>query len=369
MQRFLSSCMLGLTIGAFSFSAFAEDSGESVEMESRPDTVTAKVLRSDSPERPMMNINVPDYSLNSKDFNFPSGLRVIMQADRSQPVVGVTAYIDRGSSDDPVGKEGIAHFVEHLWFRSEHGDLPKIWNVLDDLGSMLNASTGSDWTNYMTIAPSSALPHLIKLEALRLTHPVRAVTEEMVDIERDVIRNELRMRKENGFMGAIEYVYPHLFDETHPYGRSGIGSHESLDNIALKDIQTFTEEHYRPELTTIVIVGDFDPDRASDLLFANLDPSVIHPKMTSEHIQRFVRADIEGEPDVNNPDHFQLWPINPDTGEAMALGKPPVRVDRNEALKEPPAISDPALQRMRHLLSTRPYSWRGVFLVRIAEMT
>jgi zinc protease len=341
MKRMIPS-LFGCVLVGLSATAFADDSGaEPVSMESNPSTVTAKVLKSDSPERPQMNINVPEYSLNSKDFNFPSGLRVIMQADRSQPVVGVTSYVDRGSSDDPEGKEGIAHFVEHLWFRSEHGDLPKVWNILDDLGCMLNASTGSDWTNYMTVAPSSALPHLIKLEALRLTHPVRGVTQAMVDVERDVIRNELRMRKENGFMGAIEYIYPHLFPSGHAYGRSGIGSHESLDNIQLEDIQKFTVEHYKPELTTIVIVGDFDPERASDLLFENLDPAVIHPKMTEEDVQRFVRADVEGEPDLDNPDHFQLWPIDPDTKEAMALGAPPIRVDRNEALKPPPPVADP----------------------------
>lgn len=341
MKRLIPS-IIGCVLVGLGTTAFAEDSGsDPVSVVSNPSTVTAKVLKSDSPERPEMNVNVPEYSLNSKDFNFPSGLRVIMQADRSQPVVGVTSYVDRGSSDDPAGKEGIAHFVEHLWFRSEHGDLPKVWNILDDLGCMLNASTGSDWTNYMTVAPSSALPHLIKLEALRLTHPVRGVTQAMVDIERDVIRNELRMRKENGFMGAIEYIYPHLFPEGHAYGRSGIGSHESLDNIQLEDIQKFTVEHYKPELTTIVIVGDFDPERAADLLFENLDPTVMHPKMTEESVQRFVRADVEGEPDLDNPDHFQLWPVNPDTGEAMTLGAPPIRVDRNEAPKPPPAVADP----------------------------
>ncbi|MBT3222870.1 MAG: insulinase family protein, partial [Proteobacteria bacterium] len=312
-------------------SAFAEEGELNIEP-----------AKSATPKKPSMKINVPPYALQNKDFNFPSGLRIVMQADHSQPIVAVTAYVDRGSKDDPVGKEGIAHFVEHLWFRSEHGDLPKVWNILADMGTSLNASTGDDYTNYMTVAPAEALPALLRLESLRITGAVDNVTEEAVDTEREVIRNELRMRKENGFMGALPYLYQKLYAPEHPYARGGIGTHESLNNIKLEDIQAFVKENYRPEYTTIAIVGDFDPEQAGNLIFENISPHLIHPRMTSEHIQRFISSKVpEGvEPDPDNPDHFVLWAIDPDTNEPLELRDPIVRIPQDEEPPEPTPAFD-----------------------------
>ena len=288
-----------------------------------------------TPKKPLMKINVPSYALQNKDFNFPSGLRVVMQADHSQPIVAVTSYVDRGSKDDPVTKEGIAHFVEHLWFKSKHGDLPKVWNILSDMGTSLNASTGDDYTNYMTVAPSRELPALLRLESLRLTDAVANVSKDEIDTEREVIRNELRMRKENGFMGALPYLYEKLYDPDHPYARGGIGSHESLNNIGLEDIQAFVNKNYRPELTTIAVVGDFDPEQATNLIFENISPHLIHPRMTGEHIQRFISSEVaEGEePDPDNPAHWVLWAMDPDTNEPLELREPTIRIPQDE---EPP---------------------------------
>src|SRR5678815_477429 len=69
------------------------------------------------PSEPDMTLNVPPYELDSIDYNFPTGLRIIFQADHTHPTIAITGVMDTGSADDPVGKEGIAHFVEHLWFR------------------------------------------------------------------------------------------------------------------------------------------------------------------------------------------------------------------------------------------------------------
>lgn len=229
------------------------------------------VALGDSYPRADMKLKLKPYGVDTLDYNFPSGLRILFQEDHSQPIAAVTSFIDHGSSSDPVGLEGIAHCVEHMWFRSRHplpdGTLsPKVWDMLTDLGASLNASTADDWTNYMSIAPREQLLGLMSLEALRLQSAVNAVDTETLLVEREVIRNELRMRYENGGAAAFGFLYAKLFPKGHPYSRLGIGTHDSLNAITLPDVQKFVKDYYRPENTTIVVVGDFELEQVPQLL-------------------------------------------------------------------------------------------------------
>jgi predicted Zn-dependent peptidase len=276
---------------AVAIAAYAADttSEETITVQGTRATFTVPEGKVDRPAKPDLKLKLPAYQLNSLDFNFPSGLRMIFQADHSQPVVAVTMVVDRGSASDPIGKEGIAHFVEHLWFRSQHLDatdpegkrrLPKIWDILTDLGCDLNASTSDDWTNYMSVCPATSLPALIRLESLRIQEPVEGAIEAGVETEREVIRNELRMRYENDDFGnALPFLFGKLYPDDHPYHRLGIGTHESLANCHLPDIQAFTKKNYTPENTTITIVGDFNLDDVSRLVAENMDPrNLVDPK-------------------------------------------------------------------------------------------
>ncbi len=231
----------------------------------------------DYPRRTMA-LKLAPYDISFRDYNFPSGLRVIFQKDTSQPIVSITYVNDKGSTADPAGKEGIAHLVEHLWFRSHQKGpdgkpLPKIWDMLAQMGAQINAFTADDQTVYMTMAPKEHLAQLIRLERLRMISAIQGVEEEVALIERDVVRNELRMRYENSTGAAFGFLSVKLFPQSHPYGRvayAGIGSHASLDNIQLADIQSFVNENYGPSLTTIVVAGDIDLDKSWELLRDNL---------------------------------------------------------------------------------------------------
>jgi predicted Zn-dependent peptidase len=214
-------------------------------------------------------LQLDDYSINTVDYQFPSGLRILFQEDNTQPIVSITNWFDRGSIYDGVNEhgesvEGIAHAVEHLAFRAKHGDLPKNWDVINQLGGILNASTSREWTNYMTIAPvDSAIP-LLRIEALRLADGVAGVTEADIESEKSIVRNELRMGYESGANGsaAIRTAFVHvpklLYPEGHAYESTTIGSHETIGNITLSAVQRYVEENYRPEFSTIVMVGAID---------------------------------------------------------------------------------------------------------------
>ncbi len=212
-----------------------------------------------SAQKPSIDLALDPYSLTLSDYCFPSGLRVLFQEDHTQPLVNITQVIDRGSDADPPGLEGIAHVVEHLWFRSYVEGENKVWDKLKEVGASLNAYTASDVTTYLTAAPVWAMGDLLALEARRImgAKSVENVTQEEVNLEREIARNELRMRYENTQVSGIGYLYGKLFPEGHPYASLGIGTHDSLDNITIEDVQKFTDEHYRPANTTMLVIGDF----------------------------------------------------------------------------------------------------------------
>ncbi|MEL6342836.1 MAG: insulinase family protein [Myxococcota bacterium] len=238
-------------------------------------------------------LNLENYAIDIRDYRFPSGMRVMFQAEHSQPVAAITLVFDRGSEYDQPGYEGIAHVVEHLAFRAQHGDLPKNWDLISQLGGGINASTSNDWTNYMTVAPVDALVPLLRLEALRMKNGVANVTQEDVTKEANIARNELRMRYENSAVGeAWDAIAQLLYPEDHPYYRSTIGNHESLTRMDLEHVQEFVENNYTPENATIVVVGDFELDDTWSFVLAAFDGH-LDLLMAPEDAEKYVT--IRGE--------------------------------------------------------------------------
>lgn len=216
---------------------------------------------------PSYKLNLKPYTLEAVDFPLPSGLRILFQEDHSEPTVYVTALVGVGSTAEPPGKEGMAHLVEHLCFKARHGDKPEVWDEIRQLGAAnFNAFTTQEITQYLTPAPKEALIPLLEIEAQRMIDPVEGVTEEELKSEREVVRNELRLRMENGGGAAFGLADEMLYPATHPYHRSVIGTHESLDNITLADVREFVKKWYRPDNITIVVTGDFDRKDAGALI-------------------------------------------------------------------------------------------------------
>ena len=289
------------------------------------------------PAKPSMQLKVPPFSLKNQVFDFPTGLRVIMQSDRSHPVVSVFMVVDAGNDHDQEGKYGTAHFVEHTWFRSQHGDLPPIMTLIQDLGVDFNATTRPDTTDYRTVASKEFLPALLRLESMRLTEPYRGVKEEHIKTEREVIRNEWRRRNEQSYALVADYTMKSVFPEGHPYHERS--THETLDNIDLATLQAYFDANYKPENITLVVIGDFDPAEARSLIFANFDPSLLHEKLTPDMLFKYPKPGIEN-PDKENPTHWftDAWdPDNPE--EPLALRErtaPRVSADDRAPVPEPP---------------------------------
>ncbi len=207
-------------------------------------------------------IKLKDFTLKQYDISLKSGLRILVQEDHSAPVVVVTAVYGVGGTGDPPGVEGLAHFVEHLAFRARMFDGPQIWDTLKRIGASFNASTAADVTSYYSVAHKDELATLTDIEGWRLLDTTGGVTEEVFKTEREVVRNELRQRRETTIGNKVfDLVLEALFPKGHPLARPLAGTHESLSAATLQHARDFAKKYYRPENCTIVIAGDVTSDQ------------------------------------------------------------------------------------------------------------
>ncbi len=202
-----------------------------------------------------------DFSINYEKFVLDNGLQVILHKDTSDPVVAVALTVHVGSARENPERTGFAHLFEHLLFL-ESENLGK--GGLDQMsarigGSGANGSTSRDWTNYFQTVPKDALEKMIWAEADKLGWFINTVTEPVLAKEKQVVKNEKRLRVDNQPYGHNSYVIDkHLFPEDHPYHWQVIGSLEHLQAATLDDVKAFFAQWYVPNNATLSIAGDFD---------------------------------------------------------------------------------------------------------------
>ena len=129
--------------------------------------LTAALGTSCSPSPIRGETGIRPFAFDLWDVHCPSGLRVIVERAPESPVVGVTALVAVGGRQDPPGKEGLAHLVEHLAFRSHAPDESTVPGRLAAIGGAYNASTSLETTIYFEVAPAGNLPALAKIEGSR----------------------------------------------------------------------------------------------------------------------------------------------------------------------------------------------------------
>ena len=202
-----------------------------------------------------------DVQYDVRSVDLPSGMRVVVEKDPSRPLVAVVGVVDVGGSDDPPGKEGLAHLVEHLTFRSLQDQKHPYNDLLDVAGAARwNASTTWDLTTYYEVASKDAVDSLVALEVARLARPLLGVTPEVFEAERKIVKNELLERDEQGFVTAVSTrMTAALFPPGHPNSRPVAGTEASIAALTLEDAKAFVQKYYRPERMTFLIAGDLDP--------------------------------------------------------------------------------------------------------------
>src|SRR5687767_15504404 len=201
-------------------------------------------------------------------FRLDNGLLVTLSEDHTAPIVAVNLWYHVGSANERSGRTGFAHLFEHMLFQgSANVAANEHFELVQRAGGTLNGSTWLDRTNYFETLPSNQLALALWLEADRMGAMLPAMTQQKLDTQRDVVKNERRWSVDNQPYGTWWERLPALsYPPTHPFHHSLIGSMEDLTAASLEDVEHFFATYYTPDNAVLSIAGDFDPAEARDLV-------------------------------------------------------------------------------------------------------
>lgn len=193
-----------------------------------------------------------------------NGLRVVVSPDHGAPSVAVNLWYDVGSRHEEQGRTGFAHLFEHVMFQgSAHVGSGQHIALLQAAGASVNATTWFDRTNYFEALPAGGIDLALWLEADRMGTLLGALTQDNLDNQREVVKEEKRQRYDNVPYGDVmERLVGLTFPAEHPYGHTTIGSMDDLNAATLDDVRTFFSRHYLPNNAVLSIVGDVEVDAA-----------------------------------------------------------------------------------------------------------
>jgi zinc protease len=253
----------------------------------------------DSPARAEVRPPKLNYTMKT----LANGLQVVFLEDHSTPIVHAEIWYHVGSKNERPGRTGFAHLFEHMMFKGSKNVEPEghpSW--ISSVGGQSNAYTNEDATVFWQTFPAQYLPLVLWLEADRMAS--LRIDEKVFQTEREVVKEERRMRVENQPYGRLnEIVYDQAFT-VHPYKHPTIGSMKDLEAASIEDVREFFRAFYVPNNATLVLVGDFDTKEASALVDQYLGRV---PKSAKP-----VPRDIPKEPPQAKERRVQLeesWPL------------------------------------------------------------
>jgi len=228
----------------------------------------------------------------------PNGLTVLIQQDRSAPVVAIVTYVKAGYFDETDEENGLAHALEHMFFKGTHkrgvGDIAKETKAS---GGYLNAHTIYDNTTYYTVLPSTGFANGLEIQADAYANS--AIDARELAREMEVIIQEAKRKSDNPSAVATETLYELLHD-AHRMRRWRIGREPGLRAFTRDLMNNFYRNFYRPGNTILSISGDVDPAdalrRVTELYggLESLDP-VRHPGPTEPKHDDFRYRELAGD--------------------------------------------------------------------------
>jgi predicted Zn-dependent peptidase len=207
-----------------------------------------------------------------------NGLRVIVAPDRVAPVAAINLWYDVGSKHEQPGRTGFAHLFEHFMFQgSRHVAKAEHLGIVQGAGGVCNATTYFDRTNYFETLPSHEVELGLWLEADRMATLLDALSQENLDNQRDVVKNEKRQSYDNRPYGSFyEKLMAAVFPAGHPYHHTPIGSMADLDAASLEDVTAFFRTYYVPNNAVLTVAGDVEEAAifdAAERLFGPIEPN------------------------------------------------------------------------------------------------
>src|SRR3954470_387783 len=240
-----------------------------------------------------------DYTMTT----LANGMNVVFLEDHSTPIVHLEMWYHVGSKNEKPGRTGFAHLFEHMMFKGSKNVEPEGHpSYISSVGGQSNAYTNEDATVFWETVPAQYLPLILWLEADRLAS--LKIDEKVFKTEREVVKEERRMRIENQPYGRLQEIISDQAFTVHPYKHPVIGSMKDLDAASVDDVREFFQTYYVPNNATAVLVGDFDPKEALALVTQYLGrvPGSLKP----------VPRDIPKEPAQTKEKRVTLqedWPL------------------------------------------------------------
>lgn len=256
-----------------------------------------------------------------------NGLDVVVIPDTRTPVVTHMIWYRNGSADDPLGKSGIAHFLEHLMFKgTKSHPQGEFSNLVAELGGQENAFTSYDYTAYFQRIGKEHLGTLMQFEADRMINLV--LTDEVVTPERDVVLEERRMRTDNDPSAQLDEAVQAALFAHHPYGTPIIGWNHEIETLDREDALAYYNRFYTPENAILVVAGDIEADevlRLAKETYGKIPARAEPPRRnrTKEPPHRAHRLVSLSDEKVEQPGHERVFLVpsykTAEPGEAEAL--------------------------------------------------
>ncbi|WP_231491400.1 pitrilysin family protein [Microbulbifer sp. HZ11] len=290
-------------------------------------------------------VKAPDIELSYHKEVLKNGLTVIVHEDDKAPVVAINIWYKVGSKDEPPGKTGFAHLFEHLMFNGSENFPGEYFEPFQRSGATdMNGTTNNDRTNYFETVPVGALDMALWMESDRMGHFKGAISQEKLDEQRGVVKNEKRQGENAPYGTAFDEIARATFPSDHPYSWTTIGSMQDLDNASLEDVKQWFSDYYQPANAILVIAGDITVAEAMEKArkyFGNIPSTSVPPKLENWELPTQVEKRKAITDQVPQTRIYKVWNV-------PAIG----------------SEEENALDLMTSLLANRKNSWLYRRLVR-----
>lgn len=202
------------------------------------------------------------WAASAQMFKLDNGQTVIIQEVRNNPIVTIDTWIKTGSIDEDDSNNGVAHFLEHLFFKGTTNHEPGEFDrILETKGAITNAATSKDFTHYYVTIPSKDFDLAMELHGDMMMHPL--IPRNELEKERKVVLEEIN-KDLNDPSRILQENLNEMMYTVHPYKRKVIGKSEVIETITRDQILNFYDAHYSPSNMVTVIIGDVDTTHALD---------------------------------------------------------------------------------------------------------
>jgi predicted Zn-dependent peptidase len=266
-----------------------------------------------------------DMKIPIERYTLKNGMRIVLSADNSAPVVAVYVIFDVGARSEEKGRTGFAHLFEHMMFQgSENAPKGTLDKLVEGNGGVNNGSTHPDFTDYFEFLPSNKLPVALWLEADRMRG--LKITKENLDNQKEAVKQERRLRMDNQpYVAAIIDNWYMLAFRNWGSSHSLIGSFEDLNASTVDDVARFFKTYYAPNNAVLVVVGDIRAAEAKKWIETYLAdippqpqpkrPDLTEPAQTEARHEVYkdklarvpmLIAGYSGAPKRRSPDYYAL---------------------------------------------------------------